>query len=157
MRASARLAFVLVLLTTSAAFFPSIALAQASLTGIVRDTSGAVLPGVTVEAASPVLIEKVRSAVTGGVEETVTVTGESPTIDVQTTTRQQVISRDVLNTLPTGRNYNTLGQLLTAVTPSRIDSGGALGDPMVSLSVHGSRDGDQRVMQNGVGTMTLQG
>src|SRR3990170_2560117 len=134
MRASARLAFVLVLLTTSAAFFPSIALAQASLTGIVRDTSGAVLPGVTVEAASPVLIEKVRSAVTdgagqyriidlrpgtytvtftlagfttlkreglelsgefvvtlnpelrvGGVEETVTVTGEAPTIDVQTT------------------------------------------------------------------------
>ena len=39
---------------------------QASLTGTVRDASGAVLPGVTVEAASPVLIEKVRSAVTDG-------------------------------------------------------------------------------------------
>ena len=37
--------------------------AQASLTGVVKDTSGAILPGVTVEAASPVLIEKVRTAV----------------------------------------------------------------------------------------------
>ena len=37
--------------------------AQAAITGVVKDTSGAVLPGVTVEAASPVLIEKVRSVV----------------------------------------------------------------------------------------------
>jgi len=43
---------------------PSIALAQASITGNVKDTSGAVLPGVTVEAASPVLIEKVKSTIT---------------------------------------------------------------------------------------------
>ena len=40
--------------------------AQASITGVVRDASGAVLPGVTVEAASPALIEKVRSVVTDG-------------------------------------------------------------------------------------------
>ena len=45
-------------------FLPAIVLAQSSIAGVVRDTSGAVLPGVTVEAASPVLIEKVRSAVT---------------------------------------------------------------------------------------------
>jgi len=45
---------------------PAVAHAQASLTGVVRDTSGAVLPGVTVEATSPVLIEKVRTTVTGG-------------------------------------------------------------------------------------------
>ena len=43
---------------------PAWAIAQASIAGIVRDTSGAVLPGVTVEASSPALIEKVRSAVT---------------------------------------------------------------------------------------------
>ena len=42
---------------------PAVAHAQATLSGLVRDTSGAILPGVTVEAASPVLIEKVRSAV----------------------------------------------------------------------------------------------
>src|SRR5512139_156784 len=45
---------------------PSIASAQAVLSGVVRDTSGAVLPGVTVEAASPVLIEKVRTSVSDG-------------------------------------------------------------------------------------------
>ena len=43
---------------------PSVVYAQATLAGIARDTSGAVLPGVTVEAASPVLIEKVRTATT---------------------------------------------------------------------------------------------
>ena len=45
---------------------PATAYAQASIVGTVKDTSGAVLPGVTVEAASPALIEKVRSAVTDG-------------------------------------------------------------------------------------------
>src|SRR5688572_15869771 len=44
------------------AFGPATAVAQSSIVGVVRDTSGAVLPGVTVEAASPALIEKVRSA-----------------------------------------------------------------------------------------------
>ena len=45
---------------------PAAAQAQGSITGTVQDTSGAVLPGVTVEAASPDLIEKVRTAVTDG-------------------------------------------------------------------------------------------
>ena len=43
---------------------PSLAHAQAAITGVAKDASGGVLPGVTVEAASPVLIEKVRSVVT---------------------------------------------------------------------------------------------
>src|SRR5881296_4784739 len=47
-------------------FAASTASAQATLAGTVKDTSGAVLPGVTVEAASPVLIEKVRTAVSDG-------------------------------------------------------------------------------------------
>ena len=51
-------ALVVVLLLPAAAF------AQAAITGVVKDASGAVLPGVTVEAASSVLIEKVRSVVT---------------------------------------------------------------------------------------------
>jgi hypothetical protein len=48
------------------AFLPVVAHAQGTITGTVRDTSGAILPGVTVEATSPALIEKVRSAVTDG-------------------------------------------------------------------------------------------
>ena len=49
-----------------AVLVPTVAAAQASISGLVRDTSGAVLPGVTVEASSPALIEKVRTAVTDG-------------------------------------------------------------------------------------------
>ena len=60
MRAALRCAVVLL----GTALLPSLAFAQASITGVVKDTSGAVLPGVTVEAASPVLIEKAREAVT---------------------------------------------------------------------------------------------
>jgi hypothetical protein len=52
------------LILASVVLVPAIASAQGSIAGVVRDTSGAVLPGVTVEAFSPVLIEKVRSVVT---------------------------------------------------------------------------------------------
>src|SRR4051812_35361750 len=45
---------------------PATVFAQASLTGTVRDASGAVLPGVTVEASSPALIEKTKTAITDG-------------------------------------------------------------------------------------------
>jgi hypothetical protein len=54
----------LTLAAVAALCVPALAYAQASINGVVKDSSGAVLPGVTVEAASPVLIEKVRSAVT---------------------------------------------------------------------------------------------
>src|SRR5437868_14207013 len=62
MRATLRLA----LFAFAILCLPSLAFAQASINGLVKDASGAVLPGVTVEAASPSLIEKVRSAVTDG-------------------------------------------------------------------------------------------
>jgi len=133
MRVLSKVLFVLAWLL----IVPASAFAQASITGVVKDASGAVLPGVTVEAASPVLIEKVRSAVTDGtgrytisdlrpgtyqvtftlagfrsvvrqglelvgtsvvtanadmaigtVEETITVSGATPTVDLQSTTRQ---------------------------------------------------------------------
>ena len=57
----------LVVVFVIAAVAPTAVSAQgvrASVTGVVKDSSGAVLPGVTVEAASPALIEKVRSVVT---------------------------------------------------------------------------------------------
>ena len=55
-----------VIATTVVLAVPVAAMAQASITGIVRDASGAVLPGVTVEAASPALIERTRAVVTDG-------------------------------------------------------------------------------------------
>src|SRR5688500_15765950 len=54
------------ILIVCAVLLPALAHAQATLAGTVRDTSGAVMPGVTVEASSPALIEKVRAAVSDG-------------------------------------------------------------------------------------------
>ena len=56
----------MIVLLISLVVLPASVYAQASISGVVKDASGAVLPGVTVEAASPVLIEKTRSAVTDG-------------------------------------------------------------------------------------------
>ncbi|OFV93097.1 MAG: hypothetical protein A3H95_11865 [Acidobacteria bacterium RIFCSPLOWO2_02_FULL_64_15] len=176
-----------------------------TLTGVVKDTSGAVLPGVTVQVASPALIERVRETVTdgtgqyrlvdlrpgtyavtatlpgfntfkregievsgtgvftinadlrvGAIEETVTVSGETPVVDLQSTTKERVMSKEVIDALPTGRMYYTLGVLVPGVNSSSRDVGGALGDTMGSLTAHGSTTGDQRVLQNGLNVMTLQ-
>ena len=188
---------------------PSMALAQASITGNVKDTSGAVLPGVTVEAASPVLIEKTRTVVTdsngryqivdlrpgtytvtftltgfntfkrdgvvlsgaavntvdadlrvGSLEETITVTGEAPVVDTHSLTKQQVLSSDVVDALPSARNYVTLGRMVSGTNATgngANDVGGSLiQDVGGSLTVHGSRATDQRVTANGINTMTLQ-
>jgi hypothetical protein len=146
---------------------PTAAYAQASITGVVKDTSGAVLPGVTVEASSPALIEKARSVLTdgtgqyrienlrpgtyavtftlsgfstirregielagsfvasvntelrvGGVQETLTVTGETPIVDIQSTTRQKVIDHTVIDTVPTGRMPQQLAVLIPGVNNS---------------------------------------
>src|SRR5581483_7848406 len=59
-----RVVFAVVLL--SVLYLPIVAFAQGSIAGIVKDPSGAVLPGVLVEASSPALIEKVRNVVTDG-------------------------------------------------------------------------------------------
>ena len=56
----------LLVVTAVVALLPSLAHAQSSIAGTIRDASGAILPGVTVEAASPVLIEKVRTTVSDG-------------------------------------------------------------------------------------------
>ena len=191
---------------TGVILLPAMVFAQgATVTGTVKDTSGAVLPGVTVQVASPALIERVRETVSdgsgiyrfvdlrpgtysvtatltgfntfkrdgldisgtgtftinaemkvGAIEETVTVSGETPVVDLQSTTKERVMSKEVLDALPTGRMYYTLGVLVPGVNSSSRDVGGALGDTMGSLTAHGGVGGDQRVMQNGLNVMTLQ-
>jgi hypothetical protein len=71
---------------------PSIALAQATLTGTVKDGSGAVLPGVTVEAASPALIEKTKTAVTDG-------SGQYRIVDLRAGTYTMTFSLPGFNTV----------------------------------------------------------
>src|SRR5262249_7600014 len=152
---------------------PATALAQSAIAGVVRDASGAVLPGVTVEASSDVLIEKTRSVVSNGqgqytivdlrpgvysltftlegfsvfkrggielpasftatinaemkigaIEESVTVSGQSPVVDVQSSARTTVLSRETLDSIPTGRTIQSVGQLVVGVTLNVPDVGG---------------------------------
>ena len=185
---------------------PAAAYAQASLTGTAKDSSGAVLPGVTVEAASDVLIEKVRTTQTdgngrfqlldlrpgayvvtfsltgfsshrrdgivlsgsgtvvvnadlrvGAVAETVTVTGETPIVDVRSVTRQQVLSADTIDALPSSRNFVTLARMIPGTSGGGNDVGGSvLQDVGVAITVRGSNNTDTRITLNGISVMTLQ-
>src|SRR5713101_552751 len=178
---------------------PATAEAQSAIAGAAKDTSGAVLPGVTVEASSPVLIEKSRTVVTdaqgqykivdlrpgtyvvtftlpgfatvkredveltadftaavsvemkvGAVEETVTVSGASPVVDVQNTQRRDVLTRDVLDVLPTGRNYQTIGSTLPGVNMGRFDVGGSTAMQQGTVMTNGSLGGDMALLVDGM-------
>ncbi len=166
--------------------FASTARAQSSIGGTVKDTSGAVLPGVTVEVSSDVLIEKTRSVSTdsqgeykivdlrpgvyvinfslqgfstfkreglelpsnftatinaemkvGALEESVTVSGASPVVDVQTNQTTQVMSRSVLDSVPSAKTIQSLGQLVVGVTLSSPDVGGSRAMQQAYFAVHG--------------------
>ena len=182
---------------------PTVALAQeASVAGLVTDTTGSVLPGVTVEVTSPALIEKSRAAVTDGsgryritslppgqyvvrftlpgfttvdrpgiqlsgsfaatvnaempvgtLEDSITVTGETPIIDAQNVAQQRVMNREILDLIPVGRTAHDVGILLPGVTMAQgaTDVGGT-GSPAItySLASHGSRRQDQAITQGGM-------
>jgi hypothetical protein len=199
------------------AVLPVAAFAQASITGIVKDTSGAVLPGVTVEAASPVLIEKARATVTdgagayqiinllpgtytvtftlpgfntlvrdqielsgsfvatlnvdmrvGALAETITVTGQTPLVDVRSSAVQKVVTKEIVDAIPTGR----LGINLAALQPGIIlgagggvgqantnaltsqDVGGTAGDTFTDLAIHGGKPAEQRQTIGGLSAAT---
>jgi len=197
-------AFVLVFALAPHAF----AQASASIAGTVRDSSGAVLPGVTVEASSPVLIEKTRTAVTdnagqyrieqlrggvytvafslsgfqtlkregielsgsfaatvnadlkvGAVAETVTVTGETPVVDIVSATKQRVVDQELLVAIPTGRTPQVAAFLIPGVNLSNVDVGGTniINTTGGSLSVHGGNLGDTRLLIDGVTIANTEG
>ncbi|HYE88578.1 MAG TPA: TonB-dependent receptor [Vicinamibacterales bacterium] len=171
----------------------------------MRDTSGGVMPGVTVEAASPVLIEKVRSAVTdddgqyrivdlrpgrytltftlpgfntvtrqvdlegnftatinvelgvGTLQESVTVSGASPVVDLQSNAKQQVLSRDVLSTVPTAGTIQGLGQLVVGVTLNVPDVGGSRAMQQTYFAVRGQGGAQTVVLVDGMMTNGLMG
>ncbi|MGH6783336.1 MAG: carboxypeptidase-like regulatory domain-containing protein, partial [Sphingomicrobium sp.] len=191
-RRSAVLLVVVVLL-------PAAAFAQAAITGVVKDASGLVLPGVTVEAASPVLIEKVRSVVTddtgeyrivdlrpgsysltftlpgfstvkrdgielsgdfvatvnadlrvGSLEETITVTGESPIVDVQSSRVQNIIDREVLTAIPSSRNANGIQAVIPGMSGNGDSGGITAGSGGMAGNIHGARAADSRTMTDGI-------
>jgi len=198
---------IVALLVVVFAGVPAIVSAQASIAGQVKDASGAVLPGVTVEASSPALIEKVRSVVTAGsgqyriellppgtytvtfalpgfstvkregiqltgtftatidtelrvgtVEETITVSGETPIVDVQSATRQRVIDRELIDKLPTGRSPFAQMALIPGVTVSAAnqDVGGATQlSGAIAMQIHGTTGASQLLLENGLSTAAL--
>ena len=185
---------------------PATATAQATISGLVQDSTSAVLPGVTVEVKSPALIEQVRTAVTddtgrytivdlrpgtysvtfampgfgmverlgillegaatvqvnaelrvGSLQETLTVTGATPVVDVQSVRREFVVNREMLDALPVGRSLTAQVVLIPGVTGVSTAGG-------VLPTVHGSsanetymyNDG-MRAGQHMIGAGTSQG
>src|SRR4051812_35988140 len=175
MRGASKVVWILM----AAVLLPSLASAQGTLTGTVRDESGGVLPGVTVDASSPALIEKMRTAVTdgsgqyrvtglnpgtysltfrlsgfnvvkregielsgtatltlavemriGAVAETITVTAETPVVDVQTTQRETVLNADVIAAMPGNRS---VGTLLNAVPGLTVNDGALAASPTMTF------------------------
>src|SRR5262245_5326607 len=171
------------------------------IAGVVKDSSGAVMPGVTVEASSDVLIEKVRTAVSdehgeykitdlrpgtyavtfsltgfstikregieltsgftakvdadmrvGALEETLTVSGQSPVVDVQNTSQTKVVSNEMLFALPLTKEMGGLAKVTVGVMvpPTAQDVGGNM-DPMNAYPViHGGKTQDNRALLDGM-------
>ncbi len=183
--------------------------------GTVTDTTGGVLPGVTVEARSPDIIEQVRTAITDGngqylivalepgtyaityslpgfsrviregielstgftatvdiqlavgdIQETVTVSGASPVVDIQNVQQRQVMSREVIDSIPTGKSITGYGLLVPGMvggeswgTPLSQDTGGMSVQSRQRMSIHGGNHEDQQLEINGldVGDALSQG
>jgi hypothetical protein len=190
---------------------PSGARAQSqhgAIAGVVKDTAGVVLPGVTVEASSPALIEKTRTTVTdrqgaykivelrpgpytvrfttpgfstvlregldlpssftatinadmrmGAVEETVTITGEGPIVDTRNVASKAVLSRRLMDALPTDRNFTSLASTTPGmqVVGSLQNVGGSDPDTRLMLRTHGSRIGESRLFVDGMSVMSGNG
>lgn len=192
---------VLFLALASLAASPALAQQTGTLSGVVRDPQGAVLPGVTVTASSPALIGGARTAVTGdagayqlptlppgaydvtyelagftslkregiivrvaqvtrldidlavgALQETVTVSGESPIVDVSSTTTQTNIDKDLYEAIPTGRNPWVMAGLVPGVVTGRLDVGGTEGMQQYSVEAFGSADSQKSFSIDGLKT-----
>jgi len=185
----------------------SVASAQSAITGVVSDTSGAVMPGVSVEVSSPALIEQSRNAVTdnngaykvtdlrpgtykvtftlagfntfirdgliiesdftatvnaqlkiGGLEESITVSGASPVVDVASTMQRTVLSQEQIESLPTGRSYQSLAATIPALAPAgsgRFDVGGSSQMWQGTVVAYGSLANDTALEVDGMSVMSL--
>ena len=181
---------------------PAVAFAQATITGVVKDASGAVLPGVTIETSSPVLIEKTRTAVTdgtgqyrveglrpgtydvvftlpgfqtfrregielsgtfvatvnadmkvGALEETITVSGETPIVDVQSVRRQTTLTNDLLTTVPNARSWAAIAVLFQGITIQAGTSADIQITPQMTVfGGAGGRTNEGRMQVDGLGT-----
>src|SRR6185436_14377281 len=196
---SSRGAFGFVFILGILFLIPGVSSAQSAIAGVVRDSSGAVLPGVSVEAASDVLIEKVRTALTdgagvyrienlrgghytvtftlsgfntykredlelatdfvatvnadmrvGSLQETITVTGESPIVDIQSAKRQRTLDSELIQAIPSARAYNGIVRLIPSMTGGGNDV--VLSPGMIVFGSRGGRANEGRVQVDGLNT-----
>ena len=93
----------------------------------------------------------------GAITETVTVTGESPIVDTQRVTQQKVMTRDIIDAVPTGKNFQNIGVLVpgvvlgaggTGATP--YDVGGSSGEQQVQMGIHGGATADMQMQIDGM-------
>ena len=85
----------------------------------------------------------VSASMVGALEETLTVSGQAPVVDVQTVVQERVLQRDVIDALPTGnRDFRQLGFLLPGVTTNNLSNVGGVSLVTDALTVHGSRSQD---------------
>lgn len=92
----------------------------------------------------------------GALEESVTVSGASPVVDVNTNTKTQVLTREVLDAVPPARTIQSLGQLVVGVNLSSPDVGGSRAMQQTYFTVHGVGNSGTMVMVDGLitnGTM----
>lgn len=162
-----------------------------SITGVVSDSSGAILPGATVSLTGDKLIGGVQTQTTdatgtyrfdrlppgnyhvkielqgfktverdaikidaaftatvsaklevGSVNETITVTGESPTVDTKSNLQQTVMNQEILEGVPSGRDPWSVAKIIPGVAVSTYDVGGTQSMQQSSLSSHGSSTND---------------
>ncbi|PYR63110.1 MAG: hypothetical protein DMF88_25980 [Acidobacteria bacterium] len=90
----------------------------------------------------------------GAVAETVTVSGASPTVDVQSAAHIQSLDRDALDNIPTGRTIQSIGQIIVGINLSLPDVGGSRAAMQTYMSVHGQSAANNTVMVDG---MTVNG
>ena len=85
-------------------------------------------------------------------EETITVTGATPLVDVQRATQQRTVTREVLDAVPTAKSVLGIAALIPAVVepPNAQDVGGSKGERSVRISVHGGKTFDSRLLQDGM-------
>jgi hypothetical protein len=207
MRSAKRLARVGSLVVLAVVLMPAVGFAQSAIAGQVTDATGAVLPGVSVEARSPALIEQVRTVVSdangryrieelrpgtyqvhfalpgfstfvregvvlesdftatinaqlkvGALEETVTVSGQSPVVDVQTTMSRTVLSKEQMETLPSGRSYQSLAATIPALGSAlagRFDVGGSTQMWQGTVVAYGSQSGDMSLEIDGMNVASI--
>jgi hypothetical protein len=183
----------------------STAMAQSTIAGRVVDNTGAVLPGTTVEATSPAIIEGTRTVVTDGqgrysvvdlrpgvytvtftltgfsrvvrqgielptnftatvdatmnvgtLEETITVSGQSPVVDVQQVERTQVLDSQVLESIVNSGSIWTQGMLLAGVRMSGVDVGGSQYSSDLQLEAHGASSLHSLYMVDGLPVQNIQ-